>query len=56
MATLLLGAIPAALRNNRDLVPANLVLRHQLAVAARPKRWPRLRTWDKVLGLVGRRV
>jgi transposase InsO family protein len=53
---LLLGVLPSALRSHRDLVFENLLLRHQLAVAARPKRRPRLRTWDKLLWLVGRRL
>jgi hypothetical protein len=52
---LLLGVLSAALRSHRDLVLENLLLRHQLAVAARPKGRPRLRTWDKLLWLVGRR-
>src|SRR5437879_3982501 len=56
LLTLLLGVFPAALRSRRDLVVENLLLRHQLAVAARPGRRPRLRAWDKVLWLVGRRL
>jgi hypothetical protein len=56
LLTLLLGVIPAALCSRRDLVLENLLLRHQLAVAARPKRRPRLRTWDKLLWLLGRRL
>jgi transposase InsO family protein len=54
--TLLLGILPAALRSHRDLVLENLLLRHQLAVVARPRRRPRLRTWDKLLWLLGRRL
>src|SRR3989442_11093299 len=56
LLTLLLGVLPAALRSRRDLVLENLLLRHQLSVAARPRRRPRLRTWDKVLWLLGRRL
>jgi hypothetical protein len=52
---LLLGVIPTALRSRRDLVLENLLLRHQLAVAAGPKRRPQLRTWDRLLWLLGRR-
>ena len=51
--TLLLGVLPAALQRHRDLVLENLLLRHQLAVGARPKRRPPLRTWDKLLWLSG---
>jgi hypothetical protein len=50
LLTLLLGVLPAALRSHRDLVLENLLLRHQLAVAARPGRRPRLRTRDKLCG------
>jgi hypothetical protein len=53
---LLLGVLPAALRSHRELVLENLLLRHQLAVAVRPRRRPRLRTRDKLLWLVGRRL
>jgi hypothetical protein len=38
LIALLLGIIPAALRGRRDLVRENLLLRLQLAIAARPKR------------------
>src|SRR5437899_2318065 len=55
LTVLLLGVIPAALCSRRDLVLENLLLRHQLAVAARPRRRPRLRTRDKLLWLVARR-
>jgi transposase InsO family protein len=53
---LLFGVLPAALRSRRDLVLENLLPRRQLAVAARPRRRPRLRAWDKLLWLVGRRL
>jgi transposase InsO family protein len=53
---LLLGAVHAALRNRRDLVLENLLLRHQLAVAMRPKPRPRLKARDKLLWVLGRRV
>jgi putative transposase len=56
LLTLLLGVVAAALRSHRDLVLEHLLLRHQLAVAARPRRRPRLRTWDKLLWLLGRRL
>src|SRR5436190_827181 len=55
LVTLLLGVLSAALRGHRDLVLENLILRHQLAVAARSKRRPHLRTWDKLLWLVASR-
>jgi transposase InsO family protein len=55
LLTLLLGVLSAALRSRRDLVLENLLLRHQLAVAARPRRRSRLRPWDKLLWLLGRR-
>jgi hypothetical protein len=51
LLTLLLGVLPAALRSPRDLVLENLLLRHQLAVAGRPRRRPRLRARDKLCGL-----
>jgi hypothetical protein len=53
LIALLLGVIPAALRTRRDLVLENLLLRHQLAVAARPKRRRHLGTWDKRSGSSG---
>ena len=56
LPSILLGVIPAALRSRRDLVVENLLLRHQLALAARPKRRPRLRRWDRLLWLFGRRL
>jgi hypothetical protein len=43
LIALLLGVIPAAIRSRRDLVLENLLLRYQLAVAARAKRRPHLR-------------
>ena len=53
---LLLGAVRAGLRSRADLVAKNLLLRHQLAVLARPTRKrPPLRTRDKLLWLVVRR-
>src|SRR5215210_284427 len=53
---LLLGAAHAGLRSRADLVAENLLLRHQLAVLARPTRKrPPLRTRDKLLWLVVRR-
>jgi hypothetical protein len=55
LIALLLAVIPAALRSRRDIVLEHLLLRHQLVVAARPKRRPRLRTWDQLLWLLGRR-
>src|SRR5262249_23634670 len=54
LLTLLLGVLPAARRSHRDLVLANLLRRHQLAVAARPRRRPRLRTRDRLLWPVDR--
>jgi transposase InsO family protein len=55
LLTLLLDVVSAALSSHRDLVLENLLLRHQLAVAARPKRRPRLGTWDRLIWLLGRR-
>jgi putative transposase len=52
---LLLAVISAALRSRRDLVLENVLLRHQLVVAARPNRRPRLRIRDQLLWLLGRR-
>lgn len=52
---LLIAVIHMALRSRRDLVLENLLLRHQLAVARRPKPRPRLKTRDKLLWLLGRR-
>jgi putative transposase len=56
LLALLFGVLPAALRSHRDLVLENPLLRHQLAVAARPRRRPRLRTRDTLLRLLGRRL
>ena len=47
----------AALRDRAGLVAENLVLRHQLAVLARPTRTrPRLRARDKALWVLIRRL
>ena len=47
---LLLRAVRAGLRSRADLVAENLLLRHQLAVLARPTRkLPPLRGRDKLL-------
>src|SRR5438132_2096683 len=46
------------MRPRQDLVLENLLLRHQLAVLARPTRTRprvRLRTWDKLLWVLARR-
>lgn len=54
---LLLGAVRAGLRARADLAAENLLLRHQLAVVARPTRKrPRLCGRDKLLWVVARRV
>ena len=55
---LLLTAVLAWPRPRQDLVLENLLLRHQLAVLARPTRTrprARLRAWDKVLWVLARR-
>ncbi len=41
-----------ALRDRRDLVVENLLLRHQLAVLTRSGRRPRLRAWDRLLWIL----
>ena len=46
---LLLATLRACLRARSDLVLENLLLRHQPVVAGRPRRRPRLRTWDRLL-------
>ena len=51
----LIGVIPAALLRRRELVLENLLLRHQLAVALRPKPRPRLTARDKLLWVLGLR-
>jgi transposase InsO family protein len=56
LIALFLAIIPTALRSRRDLVLENLLLRHQLAVALRPKRRPRVKMGDKVLWALGRRL
>ncbi len=54
---LLLGALRAGLRSRADLAAENLLLRHQLAVVARPTRkQPRLCGRDKLLWVVARWV
>ena len=54
---LLLRAVRAGLRNRGDLVSENLLLRHQLAVLARPTRKrPPLRGRDKLLWVLARRL
>ena len=56
LLVLLLRAVRAGLRSRADLVAENLLLRHQLAVLARPTRKrPPLRTRDKPLWLTVRR-
>jgi putative transposase len=54
---LLLGALRATLRSRADLVAENLLLRHQLAVLARPgRKRPPLRSRDKVVWILARRL
>ncbi len=54
---LLLAVLRAALRDRAGLVAENLVLRHQLAVLARPTRKrPRLRARDKAFWVLIRRL
>src|SRR5438045_6246137 len=54
---LLLGALRATLRRRADLVAENLLLRHQLAVLARPgRKRPPLRSRDKVVLILARRL
>ena len=55
---LILTTALAWVRPRHDLVLENLLLRHQLAVLARPTRTrprARLRTWDKLLWVLARR-
>jgi transposase InsO family protein len=55
--TLLLAVLRAALRDRSALLAENLLLRHQLAVLTRPtRRRPRLRTRDKLLWVLARRL
>jgi hypothetical protein len=49
LLVLLIGVIPTTLRGRRDPVLENLLLRHQLAVALRPKPRLRLKARDKLL-------
>ena len=54
----LVTTVQAWMRPRQDLVLENLLLRHQLAVLARPTRTrprARLRTWDKLLWVLVRR-
>jgi transposase InsO family protein len=56
---LLLTTVLACVHPRHDLVLENLLLRHQLAVLTRPTRArprARLRTWDKLLGVLARRL
>src|SRR5438067_1701525 len=56
---LLRTTLRAAARARQDLVLENLLLRHQLAVVTRPtrtRRHARLRTWDKLLWVLARRL
>ena len=53
---LLLGAVRAGLPSRADLVAENLLLRHQVAVLARPARKrPPLRGRDRLLWVLARR-
>ena len=54
--TLLLGLGRAGLRSHADLVVENLLLRHQLAVLMRSGRRPKLRTRDKLVWILARRL
>ncbi len=59
LLSLLLLSVRGQVRSRQDLVIENLLLRHQLAVLTRPtrtRRRPRLRTWDKVLWVLARRI
>ena len=54
---LLLAVLRAALRDRGDLLTENLLLRHQLEVLTRrTRRRPRLRTRDKLLWVLARRL
>jgi transposase InsO family protein len=56
LLVLLLGALRAGPRSRADLAAENLLLRHQLAVVARPTRKrPPLRGRDKLLWVLARR-
>jgi transposase InsO family protein len=52
--SLLVGVVLTALRGHRTLVEENLLLRHQLAVALRARRRPRLRWHDRLFWVVAR--
>jgi putative transposase len=49
---LVLGTVRVAFRGRRALVLENLMLRHQLAVALRPRRRPRLERRDRLFWLL----
>ncbi len=54
---ILLTTVLASVRPRRDLVPENLLLRHQLAMLTRPtrtRRRARLRIWDELLWVLAR--
>ena len=56
---LLFSAVLTSLRSRQDLALEHLLLRHQLAVLTRPTRTrprARLRTWDKLLWVLARRL
>ncbi len=56
---LLFATLRAIARPRQDLVLENLLLRHQLAILTRPTRTrprARLRTWDKLLWVLARRL
>jgi hypothetical protein len=57
LLVLLFGALRAVLRSRSDLVTENLLLRHRLAVLARPgRKRPPLRVRDKLLWALARRL
>ena len=53
--TILLAVLRTAVRARNDLVPENLLLRHQLAVLTRPMR-PQFRTRDTLLWVLVRAI
>jgi transposase InsO family protein len=57
LLAVMFGLLRAALRDRRDLVAENVLLRHQLAVLTRPaRRRPRLRRRDKLVWMLARRL
>ena len=56
MLRLLIGTLASLARDRQDLLVENLLLRHQLAVALRSRPRPQLRTQDRSLWVLARRL